>query len=69
MKAVRIHEYGGPEVLLSEEVPKPEPGPAQIPVKAAAARLNPVAVAVLAFCLILFVLTRRLDITHPINLP
>ena len=25
MKAVRIHEYGGPEVLVYEEVPKPEP--------------------------------------------
>ncbi|MDI9600059.1 MAG: NADPH:quinone reductase [Acidobacteriota bacterium] len=46
MKAVRIHEYGGPEVLLYEEVPKPEPGPAQILVKVAAATVNPVDVAV-----------------------
>jgi len=46
MKAVRIHEYGGPEVLVYEEVPKPEPGPAQILVKVAAATVNPVDVAV-----------------------
>jgi NADPH2:quinone reductase len=26
MKAVRMHEYGGPEVLELEEVPVPEPG-------------------------------------------
>ena len=26
MKAVRIHEDGGPEVLVVEEVPDPEPG-------------------------------------------
>ncbi|MEX1326733.1 MAG: hypothetical protein AB1Z29_08025 [Desulfobacterales bacterium] len=25
MKAVRMHEYGGPEVILCEEVPRPEP--------------------------------------------
>ncbi len=46
MKAVRIHEYGGPEVLVYEEVPKPEPGPAQILVKVAAAPVTPVDVAV-----------------------
>lgn len=46
MKAVRIHEYGGPEVLVYEEVPKPEPGPAQILVAVAAATVNPVDVAV-----------------------
>jgi len=26
MKAVSMHEYGGPEVLELEEVPVPEPG-------------------------------------------
>jgi len=29
VKAVRIHEYGGPDVLVYEDVPKPEPGPSQ----------------------------------------
>ena len=46
MKAVRIHEYGGPEVLVYEEVPTPEPGPAQILVRVEAATVNPVDVAV-----------------------
>ena len=26
MKAIRVHEFGGPEVLRVEEVPTPEPG-------------------------------------------
>jgi NADPH:quinone reductase len=46
VKAVRIHEYGGPEVLVYEEVPTPEPGPAQILVRVEAATVNPVDVAV-----------------------
>jgi hypothetical protein len=27
MKAIRVHEFGGPEVLRIEEVPTPQPGP------------------------------------------
>ena len=46
MKAVRIHEYGGPEVLVYEDVPKPEPGPAQALVRVHAATVNPNDVAV-----------------------
>jgi len=46
VKAVRIHEYGGPEVLVYEEVPTPEPGPSQILVRVAAATVNPVDVSV-----------------------
>lgn len=46
MKAVRIHEYGGPAVLIYEDVPVPEPGPTQILVRVAAASVNPVDVAV-----------------------
>ena len=46
MKAVRIHKYGGPEVLVYEEVPTPEPGPAQILVRVEAATVNPVDVSV-----------------------
>jgi len=40
MKAVRVHEFGGPEVLRYEDVPMPEPGPGQVRVKIAAAGLN-----------------------------
>ena len=46
MKAVRIHEYGGPEVLLYEDMPVPVPGPAQVLVRVEAASVNPVDVAV-----------------------
>ena len=46
VKAVRIHEYGGPEVLVYEEVPTPEPGPKQVLVKVAAATVNPIDVSV-----------------------
>ncbi|HEY8478152.1 MAG TPA: quinone oxidoreductase [Chloroflexota bacterium] len=40
MKAVRVHEHGGPEVLRVEEVPVPEPGPGTVLVKLAAAGVN-----------------------------
>jgi len=40
MKAVRIHEFGGPEVMRVEEVATPSPGPGQVLVKLAAAGLN-----------------------------
>src|SRR5262245_6356109 len=42
MKAVRIHEYGGPEVLRYEEAPRPEPGPADVLIRVHAAGVNPV---------------------------
>ena len=29
MKAIRIHQYGGPEVLTYEETPDPSPGPGE----------------------------------------
>ena len=40
MKAVRIHEDGGPEVLRYEDVPDPEPGPGEALVSLRAAGLN-----------------------------
>ncbi len=33
MKAVRIHQFGGPEVLQIEDVPTPEPGSGQVGVR------------------------------------
>ncbi|GIK38330.1 MAG: alcohol dehydrogenase [Chloroflexota bacterium] len=40
MKAVRIHEFGGPEVLGYEDLPTPEPGAGEVLVKIAAAGVN-----------------------------
>ena len=40
MKAVRIHEHGGPEVLRHEEVPLPEPGRGEARIKVEAAGVN-----------------------------
>lgn len=40
MKAVRIHQFGGPEMMQYDEVPTPTPGSGQVLVKLAAAGLN-----------------------------
>ena len=40
MRAVRIHEDGGPEVLVLEEAPDPEPGPGEVLVRLRASALN-----------------------------
>ena len=42
MKAIRVHETGGPEVLKLEETPDLEPGPGQVVVRVKAAGVNPV---------------------------
>jgi NADPH:quinone reductase-like Zn-dependent oxidoreductase len=41
MKAVRIHQYGGPEVLFFEEIQRPTPGPDELLIKVRAASVNP----------------------------
>ena len=40
MQCVRVHEFGGPEVLRLEEAPTPTPGPRQALVKLATAGVN-----------------------------
>ena len=40
MKAIRIHEDGGPEVLRYEQAPEPTPGPGELLVSLRAASLN-----------------------------
>src|SRR5947209_1824603 len=42
MKAVRFHEYGGPEVLRYEDAEQPVPGPREVRVRIAASAFNPV---------------------------
>ncbi len=41
MKAIRLHEFGGPEVLRNEEVPVPVAGPGEVLVRVHAVGLNP----------------------------
>jgi NADPH2:quinone reductase len=40
VQAIRIHQFGGPEVLRVEEVPVPEPGPGEVLIKVEAAGVN-----------------------------
>src|SRR5258705_11273027 len=41
MKAILVHEFGGPEVLKLEEVPTPRPAAGQVLVRIHAAGVNP----------------------------
>lgn len=41
MKAIRIHDFGGPEVMHLDEVPDPAPGPGEVAVEIHAASVNP----------------------------
>lgn len=40
MKAIRVEEYGGPEVLLRRDMPTPSPGPEEVLVEVAYAGIN-----------------------------
>jgi NADPH2:quinone reductase len=42
MKAIRVRELGGPEVMKLAEVPDPSPGPGDVLVRIGAAGVNPV---------------------------
>jgi NADPH2:quinone reductase len=42
MKAIRVHEFGGPEVIKLEEVPDLQPGPGQVVLRVHAVGVNPV---------------------------
>jgi NADPH:quinone reductase len=41
MKTIRVHEFGGPEVLRFEDVPRPEPAAGQVLVHVRATGVNP----------------------------
>src|SRR6476660_8851400 len=42
MKAIRIHNYGGPEVLHYEDAPRPQPQASEVLIRVHAAGVNPI---------------------------
>ena len=42
MKAIRVHEFGGPDVLKLEDIADPKAGPGEVVVRVRAAGVNPV---------------------------
>ncbi|HZU95341.1 MAG TPA: NADP-dependent oxidoreductase [Planctomycetota bacterium] len=42
MRAIRVHSFGGPEVLRLDEVPKPVPAEGQVLVRVLATSVNPI---------------------------
>ena len=42
MKAIRVHQFGGPEVMKLEDVPDPKPAAGQVVVRVHATGVNPV---------------------------
>ncbi|MFH8745905.1 NADP-dependent oxidoreductase [Streptomyces rimosus] len=41
MRAIQLHEHGGPEVLRYDEVPVPGPGPGEVLIRVQAVGINP----------------------------
>ncbi|HEY3344721.1 MAG TPA: NADP-dependent oxidoreductase [Anaerolineaceae bacterium] len=41
MQAISVHDYGGPEVLVLEQVPRPQPQPGQVLIHVFAVGVNP----------------------------
>ena len=41
MRAIQVHQFGGPEVLALHEIPTPKPGPGEVLVRVRAAGVNP----------------------------
>ena len=41
MQAARVHDYGGPEVLVVEQAPRPEPKAGEVLIRVKAAGVNP----------------------------
>ena len=41
MKAARIHTFGGPDVIVFDELERPAPGPGEVLVRVAAAGVGP----------------------------
>ncbi len=46
MKAVRIHAYGGPEVLIYDDAPRPTPREGDVLIRVHATSVNPFDAAV-----------------------
>ena len=42
MQSIRVHQFGGPDVLKLEQLPDPQPGPEQVLVKIHSIGINPV---------------------------
>jgi NADPH2:quinone reductase len=42
MKAIRVHRFGGPEVMEVDDLPDPTPGPGEVLIRVEAAGVNPV---------------------------
>jgi NADPH2:quinone reductase len=42
MKAIRVHSFGGPEVLSYEDTPRPEPGHSEVLLRVTGTGINPV---------------------------